>query len=86
MRYTEFNKILYVICRVIKMGIGSKCKQPQKMQMCTVQGNMTKILFINLKPWSSGAIKTRRSSPVDRRPSTAEAPPIGKIYPFSKWP
>ena len=28
--------------------------------------------------------KTRRGSPVDRRPSTAEAPPIGKIYPFSK--
>ena len=28
-------------------------------------------------------IKTRRSSPVDSRPSTAEAPPIGKIS-FSK--
>ena len=28
--------------------------------------------------------KTRRGSPVDRRPSTAEAPPIGKIHPFSK--
>ena len=27
---------------------------------------------------------TRRGSPVDRRPSTAEAPPIGKIHPFSK--
>ena len=31
-------------------------------------------------------IKTekKRVSPVDRRPSTAEAPPIGKIHPFSK--
>ena len=28
--------------------------------------------------------KTRRGSPVDRRPSTAEAAPIGKIHPFSK--
>ena len=29
-------------------------------------------------------IETRRGSPVDRRPSTAEAPPIAKIHPFSK--
>ena len=28
--------------------------------------------------------QTRRGSPVDRRPSTAEAPPMGQIYPFSK--
>ena len=28
--------------------------------------------------------ETRRGSPVDRRPSTAEAPPIVKIHPFSK--
>ena len=28
--------------------------------------------------------ETRRGSPVDRRPSTAEAPPIAKIHPFSK--
>ena len=28
--------------------------------------------------------KTRRGSPVDRRPSTAEAPPKAKIHPFSK--
>ena len=28
--------------------------------------------------------RTRRGSLVDRRPSTAEAPPIGKINPFSK--
>ena len=28
--------------------------------------------------------QTRRGSPVDCRPSTAEAPPIGKIHPFSK--
>ena len=28
--------------------------------------------------------KTRRGSSVDNRPSTAEAPPIGKIHPFSK--
>ena len=27
---------------------------------------------------------TRRGSPVDRRPSAAEAPPVGKIDPFSK--
>ena len=27
---------------------------------------------------------TRRGSPVDRRPSTAEAPPKGEIHPFSK--
>ena len=26
----------------------------------------------------------RRGSPVDRRPSTAEAPPRGEIHPFSK--
>ena len=30
------------------------------------------------------AQKTKRGSPVDCRPSTAEAPPIGKIQPFSK--
>ena len=29
-------------------------------------------------------LKTRPGSPVDRKPSTAEAPPIGKINPFSK--
>ena len=28
--------------------------------------------------------KTRRGSPVDHRPSTDEAPPIGKTRPFSK--
>ena len=28
--------------------------------------------------------QTRRGSPIDRRPSTAEAPPIGKIHPTSK--
>ena len=28
--------------------------------------------------------QTRRGSPIDRRPSTAEAPPRGKIHPFSK--
>ena len=27
---------------------------------------------------------TRLGSPIDCRPSTAEAPPIGKIRPFSK--
>ena len=29
-------------------------------------------------------LKTRRGSPVDRRPSTAETPPLGKIHAFSK--
>ena len=29
-------------------------------------------------------VKTRQGSLVDRRPSTAEAPPIGKIHSFSK--
>ena len=29
-------------------------------------------------------METRRGSPVDRRPSTAEAPPIGKNHQFSK--
>ena len=29
-------------------------------------------------------VKTRRGSPVDRRPSTAETPPIGKIRHVSK--
>ena len=33
---------------------------------------------------SSELRETRQGSPVDRRPSTAEAPPIGKIHPFSK--
>ena len=28
--------------------------------------------------------KTRRGSPVDRKLSIAEAPPIGKIHPFGK--
>ena len=28
--------------------------------------------------------KTRRGSPVDRRPSPAEVSPIGQIFPFSK--
>ena len=32
----------------------------------------------------NGPIKTRWGSPVDCRPSSAEAPPIGRIYPFSK--
>ena len=30
--------------------------------------------------------KIRGGSPIDRRTSTAEAPPIGKIHPFSKMP
>ena len=29
-------------------------------------------------------LKTRRGSPVDRRPSTTEAPQRGEIHPFSK--
>ena len=29
-------------------------------------------------------LRTRQGSPVNRRPSTAEAPPIGKIRPFSE--
>ena len=29
-------------------------------------------------------LKTRRGSPIDRRPSTAETPPIGQIYPFNE--
>ena len=40
--------------------------------------SVTKI--INL----ASVFKTRRGSPVDHRPSTAEAPPTGKIHPFSK--
>ena len=39
--------------------------------------------YINLPP-SPSQKKTRRGSPVDRRPSTAEDPPIGKINPLSK--
>ena len=35
-----------------------------------------------LKDWQVS--KTRRGSPNDRRHPTAEAPPIGKIQPFSK--
>ena len=34
------------------------------------------------KFWS--CLNTKQGSLVDRRPSTAEAPPIGKIRPFSK--
>ena len=30
------------------------------------------------------AFKTRQGSPVDRTPSTADAPPLGKIHPFIK--
>ena len=30
--------------------------------------------------------KTRRGSPIDSRPSPAEASPIGQIYPSVKWP
>ena len=36
-------------------------------------------IMTNLNLW-----ETRRGSLVDRRPSTAEAPPTGKIQPFSK--
>ena len=35
-------------------------------------------------PATAGLLKTRRGSPDDRRPSTAEAPPTGEIHPFSK--
>ena len=40
-------------------------------------------------PWLYDAAKPkplqiRRASPVDHRPSTDEASPIGKIHPFSK--
>ena len=38
-----------------------------------------KHLFFYVPIW-----KTRRGSPLDRRSSTAEAPPIGKIHPFCK--
>ena len=34
--------------------------------------------------WVCSLQKTRRGCPVDRRPSTVEAPPIGEIHPFSK--
>ena len=34
--------------------------------------------------WIVEIYETRWCSPVDSRPSTAEAPPIGKIHPFSK--
>ena len=32
----------------------------------------------------AGTLENRRGSPIDRRPSTDEAPPIGTIHPFSK--
>ena len=38
----------------------------------------------NLERFDQQQQKTRRGSPIDRRPSTAEAPPIGEIGPFSK--
>ena len=37
-----------------------------------------------LAPSRDSLLETRRGNPFDRRPSTAEAPPIGKIHPFSK--
>ena len=37
-----------------------------------------------LGPSPPGYLKTRRGSPYDLRPSTAEAPQIGKIHPFNK--
>ena len=37
-----------------------------------------------LFPFFLQVYQTRWGSPGDRRPSTAEAPPIGKIHPFSK--
>ena len=33
---------------------------------------------------STGSCKTKRGRPVDRRPSTDEAQPTGKIHPLSK--
>ena len=47
------------------------------------------ITYINIKMYKTVwvnqiSFKPRRGSPVYRRPSTAEAPPIGKIHPFLK--
>ena len=51
-----------------------------KAKLFTINLFKFKIKMINLSP----PPKTRRGNPVDRRPSTAEAPLIGKIQPFSK--
>ena len=40
------------------------------------------VLRLNIS--NCAEVKTRLGSPVDRRPFTTEAPPIGKIFPFIK--
>ena len=57
----------------------------KRMPLATLQKCEDVLKKMNLPDIEPGIwLLTRRGSPVDRRPSTAEAPPIGKIHPFSK--
>ena len=62
-----------------------KCANPQ------VQGRRRAAGPGLIRPWINAKegyvkedFKTRQGSPDDRRPSTAEAPPVGKNHPFRK--
>ena len=48
------------------------------------QNQLKEIFSLQTVSADNRCTETRRSSPVDRRPSTAEAPPIGQTHPFSK--
>ena len=51
-----------------------------RKSLYTLQGSGTKQFGL----FNLNILNTRRGSPVDRTPSTAEAPLIGKIHHFSK--
>ena len=58
--------------------IGGRLKKTKKKKK-KHEKNYTHCLFLTIK-----TTKTRRDSPVDCRPSTAEAPQRFKIHPISK--
>ena len=60
-------------------------KSEQRHRQTDRQAHVWKNRLIeSISPEPNIKKKTRQGSPVDRRPSTDEAPPIGKINPFSK--
>ena len=53
-------------------------------QIIKLHGKALCLGFVHIPDIGPIPFKTRRGSPVDRRASTAEAPPIRKIHPFSQ--
>ena len=69
---------------VIKYQINNLYFVIRKQRVLPFMKLLEAYMHKTLKRCNPYTSETRRGSPVDCRPSTAEAPPIGKIHPFSK--